>query len=72
MSRETIPMSEDEAIAIVRNPWGHREDDVRRARLRVCARMEAWRDAYHNMRQFAIDEGLDVTAHVYAEAGDEV
>ena len=57
MSRETIPMSEDEAIAIVRNPWGHREDDVRRARLRVCARMEAWRDAYHNMRQFAIDEG---------------
>jgi len=56
-------MTEHEAIAIVRNPWGHREDRVREARLLVCEKLESWRNAYENMRDFAIEKGIDVTCH---------
>ena len=63
-------MSEHEAIAITRNPWGHSDEYRRAAALMVCDRVEAWRDAYENMRGFAIQNGLDVTS--YAEVkGDE-
>lgn len=60
-------MTEHEALGIVRNPWGHREDAVREARILVCDRLETWREAYENMREFAIASGLDVTSYVGPE-----
>ena len=55
-------MTDDEAIHICRNPYGYQDDVVRRARLFVCEKMESYNDSYLNMRQFAIDSGLNITA----------
>ena len=63
-------MTESEAISITRNPHGFNADQRREARLLVCDRLESWRDAYENMRQFAIQNGLDVTCY-YGPIADE-
>ena len=54
-------MTESEAMHICRNPWGRSNEQMREARLRICDRLEAWKDAYKNMRKFAEDNGLNTT-----------
>lgn len=56
-------MTEDEALGIARNPYGHDQEKVREAVRMVCDKMESWKFAYFNMREFAISKGLDVRAY---------
>lgn len=56
-------MTEEKAIHIARNPSGYSDEEIREARLTVCDRLEMWKASYDNMRQFAIDSGLDTAAH---------
>lgn len=62
-------MTDDKALHIARNPYGWSEDVVREAHLFVCDKMESYKESYENMRQFAIEKGLDVT--VYYGGTDE-
>ena len=54
-------MTENEAIHICRNPYGHSASQCKQAKLTVCTRLESWKDAYENMRKFAEDNGLNMT-----------
>lgn len=56
-------MTENEAIHICRNPYGHSADQRKQAKLVVCDRLESWKDAYENMRDFAELTGQDVTCY---------
>ena len=56
-------MTENDAIHICRNPYGHSAEERKAAKLVVCDRLESWKEAYENMRDFAVESGLDVTAY---------
>jgi len=56
-------VNEERALHITRNPFGFNEQEVREARLKVCDRLVAWKEAYENMRDYAISQGLDVTTY---------
>lgn len=56
-------MTEHEALHICRNPYGHPQHKLREACLTVCDRLESWKGAYLNMRQFAEDSGLDTVCY---------
>ena len=56
-------MTENKAIHICRNPYGHSAGQRKEAKLVVCERLEAAHEAYENMRDFAVESGLDVTAY---------
>ena len=56
-------MTEEKALHIVRNPYGFSEDEIREARLYVCDKMESYKDAYLNMREFAESKGIDTRAY---------
>lgn len=60
-------MTEQEAIHITRNPYGHSEGVVREARLKVCDRLERWKKAYDELHQWAKENGADHTIYY----GDE-
>ena len=50
---------EQRIIHILRNPYGHET----KANARMAADLiERYKDAYKNMKKFAIDSGLDITA----------
>jgi len=55
-------MTESKSLSICRNPHGFSEDEVREARLTVCDKMESYKNAYLNMREFAESKGLDTMA----------
>lgn len=55
-------MTENDALHIVRNPWGHTAEEQREAALELADRVDRWRRAYHNMRDFAEANGLDTVA----------
>jgi len=50
-------------LHILRNPHGYTNSDIRKVALSAADRIEHLKDAYENMRDYAIDSGLDVTAH---------
>ena len=56
-------MNEDRAMRVCRDPYGHAPGTIKEARHVVCRRLEAYRDAYQNMRDFAEESGLDTTCY---------
>lgn len=54
-------MNEETIIHILRNPHGYNDNDQREAMLKAADKIEDYKDAYLNMRQFAEDNGLDTT-----------
>lgn len=56
-------MTEQEALHIVRNPWGHSDQEQRRAALKIAILVERYRNAYENLREFAEQNGLDTTTY---------
>lgn len=52
-------ITEPFALHVCRNPYGWDEDTVRECLLYICDRVEEYRDAYLNMREFAEENGLD-------------
>lgn len=56
-------MTEHEALAITRNPYGFSEEKQREARLLICDKMETYKEAYLNMREYAESQGLDTRAY---------
>ena len=53
-------MTEDRAVHICRNPHGWSRAQQEEARLFICDRLDSWRNAYKNMRDFAEANGLDI------------
>ena len=52
-------ITEDFALHVCRNPYGWDEPTVRECRLYICDKVESYKDAYLNMKEFAEDNGLD-------------
>jgi hypothetical protein len=56
-------MKIEQALGIVRNPWGQPDDVIREARLKVCDAYEDMKQAYENMRDWAEHNGVDTKAY---------
>jgi hypothetical protein len=52
-------IDDDFALHVVRNPYGWSEETIRSCRLYVCDKLESYKDAYINLRDFAEENGLD-------------
>lgn len=60
---EFIKLSEREKfLNILRNPYGHTLDEIKKAQLNACSEYESMKQAYLNMREFAEENGLNTTA----------
>lgn len=55
-------MTENDALHIVRNPWGHSEQQKRLAALTCADLAEGYKSAYLNMKEFAEASGLNTVA----------
>ena len=53
----------DKALHITRNPYSFHKQDIRRANLACAEWAESYKDAYHNMRDWAKENGVDTTAY---------
>jgi hypothetical protein len=51
-----------EVLHILRNPYGHSEDEIRKARLDAADEIENLMDAYQNMKAWAEANGVDTLA----------
>lgn len=52
-------MTRSDAIHILRNPYGHSQENQREAALKACDEIEALEDAYQNMKAWAEQNGVD-------------
>lgn len=52
-----------EFLHILRNPYGFTKEQVKQAQLDACEAYEDMREAYKNMSDFAVENGLNVTAN---------
>jgi hypothetical protein len=55
-------MTRAECIHILRNPYGHKPEEIRRAQLQACEEIEALEKAYDNMRDWAEKNGVNTVA----------
>lgn len=60
-------LTEYQALHITRIPYGFSEEEITQARLYVCDKMEQYKDAYENIRDYALACGLDTTAYIVDE-----
>jgi ribosome recycling factor len=51
-----------EIIHILRNPYGHSQEEIRQVQLDAADEIENLLDAYVNMRDWARENGVDTTA----------
>jgi hypothetical protein len=51
-----------EILHILRNPFGHSQEEIRQAQLDAADEIENLLDAYVNMRDWARANGVDTTA----------
>lgn len=52
-------MTRAECIHILRNPWGHSAEEIKRAQIKACDEIEHLEQAYNNMRDWAEKNGVD-------------
>jgi hypothetical protein len=52
-------MNQDLCLHILRNPYGHSAEEIKRAQLFACNEIERLMDAYKNMRDWAEKNGVD-------------
>jgi hypothetical protein len=52
----------NEILHILRNPHGHSEDEIRKARLDAADEIENLMDAYQNMKAWAEKNGVNTLA----------
>ena len=50
-------------LHILRNPFGHSDNRKKQARLKAADEIERWKDAYENLEDWAVKNGLDVTTY---------
>ncbi len=51
----------DEILHVLRNPYGYTETQIREVMFDAADEIERWKGAFENMRDWAIENGLDVT-----------
>ena len=56
-------MKTNTILNILRNPYGRSEEEKRNARLEAANEIESWIDAYNNMKEWAIKNGLDINTY---------
>lgn len=56
-------MDAHQIISFLRNPYGKSPDEMRDVRLAAADEIEKWRDAYENMRDWAVKCGVDVNTY---------
>jgi hypothetical protein len=52
-----------EILHILRNPYGHSPEEIRQAQLDAADDIEALRESYTNMRDWAEANGVDTKAY---------
>lgn len=50
-------------ISFLRNPYGKTPEEMREIRLAAADEIEEWKNAYENMRDWAIQCGVDVDTY---------
>ena len=56
-------MESNEILHYLRNPYGKTKEECREIMHLAAERIEQWKDAYENMRDYAVSKGLDVTTY---------
>jgi len=51
------------AVHVLRNPYGWDDKTVRACRLFACEKLESYKDAIENLREFAEENGLDTRVY---------
>ena len=51
----------NELLHILRNPYGHTDEEKRKVMFEAADEIERWEGAFKNMQQWAEQNGLDTT-----------
>ena len=56
-------MKKKEILHILRNPYGYSKSELREAALSGADEIEKWEEAFYNIRDWAVENGVDVTTY---------
>jgi hypothetical protein len=62
VSERDISERTKKLLHILRNPYGHSQDEIRQAQLDAAQKIEDGLEAYWNMRDWAEKNGVDTMA----------